>query len=83
MKPIAYLISLALAVGFNLAHAAGIDDYKELRLPEVPRAQAGKNALSVMFIGVSTLLFDDGETAIMTDGYFSAARAVCPVQHRA
>ena len=26
---------------------------------------------SVMFLGVTTLLFDDGETAILTDGYFS------------
>src|SRR4051794_40085522 len=24
-----------------------------------------------MFLGVSTLLFDDGETAVLTDGFFS------------
>jgi L-ascorbate metabolism protein UlaG (beta-lactamase superfamily) len=29
------------------------------------------NALRVMFFGVSTLLFDDGETQFMTDGFFS------------
>lgn len=29
------------------------------------------NGLTVTFLGVSTLLFDDGESAIMTDGFFS------------
>jgi L-ascorbate metabolism protein UlaG (beta-lactamase superfamily) len=29
------------------------------------------NAIRVMFLGVSTLLFDDGETQFMTDGFFS------------
>lgn len=28
-------------------------------------------ALRVMFLGVSTLLFDDGETAVLVDGFFS------------
>jgi len=51
--------------------AAGLDDYKNLMLPASPRVEAGKKNLNVMFIGVATLLFDDGETAIMTDGYFS------------
>ena len=27
--------------------------------------------LAVTFLGVSTLLFDDGESAVMFDGYFS------------
>jgi len=27
--------------------------------------------LRVMFLGVSTLLFDDGDTAILTDGFFT------------
>src|SRR5262245_4815717 len=34
-------------------------------------APAQPNALRVMFLGVSTLLFDDGETQVMTDGFFS------------
>ena len=69
MKPIA---SLMLGMLFSAAcAAAGLDDYKELVLPASPAAEAGKKNMTVMFIGVSTLLFDDGETAFMTDGYFT------------
>jgi L-ascorbate metabolism protein UlaG (beta-lactamase superfamily) len=64
--------SLVLAWIFSgLCAATGVADFKSITLPESARAEAGKNTVSVMFIGVSTLLFDDGETAIMTDGYFS------------
>lgn len=35
---------------------------------DVPRTSSG---LSVTFLGVSTLLLDDGESRIMTDGFFS------------
>jgi L-ascorbate metabolism protein UlaG (beta-lactamase superfamily) len=38
--------------------------------PLVPPAPAGA-AIQVRFAGVSTLLFDDGETMWMTDGFFS------------
>jgi L-ascorbate metabolism protein UlaG (beta-lactamase superfamily) len=50
--------------------AAGLEDFKDLNLPAATKPQAGKG-LAVTFVGVATLLFDDGETAIMTDGYFS------------
>ena len=30
--------------------------------------------MQVRFAGVSTLVFDDGETAVMTDGFFSRPR---------
>lgn len=60
------MAALACAV-----HAAGLDDYKAIALPEVPRAEAGKGAVSVMYLGVATLLFDDGETTFLIDGYFS------------
>lgn len=50
----------------------------------VPRATAD-TPLSVMWLGVATLLLDDGSSALMTDGYFSrpslahvAARKVSP-----
>ncbi|OBF24016.1 MBL fold metallo-hydrolase [Mycobacterium kubicae] len=36
----------------------------------VPPAEAGA-ALSVTWLGVATLLLDDGSSALMTDGYFS------------
>ncbi len=67
------LISQAL-IGILIAGscaAAGLDDFKEVMLAPAPKAEAGKAGLTVMFVGVATLLFDDGETAIMTDGYFS------------
>jgi len=51
--------------------AAGLDDYKALMLTASAKPEAGKKNLTVMFIGVATLLLDDGETAIMTDGFFT------------
>jgi L-ascorbate metabolism protein UlaG (beta-lactamase superfamily) len=66
------IVSLMLGMVFLGGCAvAGLDDYKDLMLPASPVAGAGKKNLTVIFIGVSTLLFDDGETAFMTDGYFS------------
>lgn len=38
---------------------------------ELPAAAAVPGALRVRFAGVATLVFDDGETAWMTDGFFS------------
>jgi L-ascorbate metabolism protein UlaG (beta-lactamase superfamily) len=37
----------------------------------MPAAPAGSAGLRVRFVGVATLLFDDGETAWMSDGFFS------------
>jgi L-ascorbate metabolism protein UlaG (beta-lactamase superfamily) len=45
-----------------------LEAYRSLALPQVP-AEAGK--LHVTFLGVSSLLLDDGETAILTDGFFT------------
>ena len=36
---------------------------------DVPAATKGEPA--IMFLGVSTLVFDDGQSALMTDGFFS------------
>lgn len=54
----------------------------------VPPASAGSR-VRVRFLGVSTLLIDDGESAIMTDGFFSrpsllavAARRLAPDRAR-
>jgi L-ascorbate metabolism protein UlaG (beta-lactamase superfamily) len=44
-----------------------LDPYKALALPEAP---AG-SPIRVRFAGVATLVFDDGDTAWMTDGFFS------------
>jgi L-ascorbate metabolism protein UlaG (beta-lactamase superfamily) len=71
------ILSAAISLGaagslfLGSCAAAGLDDYKDYLLPAISGAEAGKKNLNVMFIGVATLLFDDGETAIMTDGYFT------------
>jgi L-ascorbate metabolism protein UlaG (beta-lactamase superfamily) len=36
-----------------------------------PDSTSATRGLTVTFLGVSTLLFDDGETAILTDGFFT------------
>jgi len=75
MKWIASLIA-TLAVTASLAETqstSAVGAYSESMLPASARAEAGARKLTVMFIGVTTLLFDDGETAIMTDGYFTRA----------
>jgi len=43
-----------------------LDAYSTLVLPA-----AGTSPVTVRFGGVATLVFDDGETALMTDGFFS------------
>jgi L-ascorbate metabolism protein UlaG (beta-lactamase superfamily) len=69
MKPITHVLLGMLLAG--ACAAADLGDYKAQMLSAPPGAEAGKKNLTVMFIGVATLLFDDGETAIMTDGFFS------------
>ena len=51
----------------NVAHSL-IEPYKSL---EVRSTAAQGATLRVMFMGVTTILLDDGENAIMTDGFFS------------
>ena len=69
---LATVLALLLAAG-----AAYILVQSQRRPPLAPHAglvlpapQAG-TAVTVKFAGVSTLVFDDGETAVMTDGFFS------------
>lgn len=83
MKPLrCILLGFLVSVTTSL-WAAGLDDYKSLRLAEATRAAAGAGRVTVMYLGVATLVFDDGETAIMIDGYltrvpFSKFRAMAP-----
>ena len=83
MKAFRYILLGLILVATGSLGAAGLDDYKPLRLPEAARAAAGANRVTVMFLGVATLLFDDGETALMIDGYltrppFSQFKAMQP-----
>jgi len=65
------LLALALIgavwLGVQLQRRPPTAPYNALVLPEAPRDAP----LTVRFAGVATLLFDDGETAWMTDGFFS------------
>ena len=64
------LALLVLGAGFIIVQAnrrPSIDGLPSLTLPVAP-ADA---PLRVRYAGVATLLFDDGETAWMTDGFFS------------
>jgi L-ascorbate metabolism protein UlaG (beta-lactamase superfamily) len=75
---IRYLVlgaSLFLAVGIflTLTRSPGTEVYKnQMGLPiSSEQKDPTGTKLKVTFLGVSTLLFDDGETAWMTDGFFS------------
>jgi L-ascorbate metabolism protein UlaG (beta-lactamase superfamily) len=53
--------------GMQLLRRPSLEAYDALVLPEAPASAP----LRVRYAGVATLLFDDGETAWMTDGFFS------------
>jgi L-ascorbate metabolism protein UlaG (beta-lactamase superfamily) len=61
------------AAGLPLAALATLWAAFQIRpsLPLYPAPPAAASALRVTWLGVSTLLFDDGKTAWMTDGFFS------------
>lgn len=45
--------------------------YRDRLQPAAPPATPGSGDLRVTWLGVSTLLLDDGETALMTDGFLT------------
>lgn len=67
---VALLAALLLAVVFVVVQfnrRPSLAPYQSLTLP----ASTDTSAVRVRFAGVTTLVFDDGETAWMTDGFFS------------
>ena len=62
------LLLAAAWLAYQLTHPADLDPYADRWMRP---AAAAPGALRVTFLGVSTLLIDDGETAILTDGFFS------------
>ena len=57
------------AVAWMFAHPPEITPFKDgLRWPT---SDAPSSKLKVSFLGVATVLLDDGETAVMTDAFFS------------
>lgn len=61
------VLLLAAFVAAQIQRHPALAPYQALNLP----AASGGEAVTVRFAGVTTLLFDDGETAWMTDGFFS------------
>lgn len=60
----------AIAVALNIR--PDLSEYAARELPPAPApGTPDAPVLRVTFLGVSTLLFDDGETAFMTDAFFS------------
>lgn len=58
----------AAVVGAMLVARPSLDHYRRNQPPAADRAA---DELLATFMGTSTILFDDGRTAIMTDGFFS------------
>lgn len=68
---LALLLAAAAAAAWVLAQARNRPSLAPFETLKLPAAAAAPGALRVRFAGVSTLLFDDGETAWITDGFFS------------
>lgn len=68
---LALLVLCALgALVWALQQHPSLQPYADLRW-KAPSGGGAPPTLKVTFLGVSTVLLDDGETALMTDGFFS------------
>jgi L-ascorbate metabolism protein UlaG (beta-lactamase superfamily) len=68
------LAAAFMVVQFN--RRPSLAPYQSLTLPTTPAASGARMPLHVRFAGVTTLVFDDGETVWMTDGFFSRPPAL-------
>ena len=64
----AFVLCGAIWLGYMVGSRPSLTRYENLALAPAASEASG---LRVTFLGVSTLLFDDGETAILTDGFFT------------
>ena len=62
------LLAGAAALAWLLSHPPGLEGLTNLRWRAPTPVQT---PLRVSFLGVATVLLDDGETALLTDGFFS------------
>jgi uncharacterized protein involved in exopolysaccharide biosynthesis len=68
---LALLVLFALgALVWALQQHPSLQPYADLQW-KAPSGGESPATLKVTFLGVSTVLLDDGETALMTDGFFS------------
>lgn len=64
------ILSVVAVVVFLLQPSGQVVDFKKWQYQSSAK-QTPSSSLQVKFFGVSTLLFDDGETQILIDGFFS------------
>lgn len=64
------ILSVVAVVVFLLQPSGQVADFKKWQYHSSAK-QTPSSSLQVKFFGVSTLLFDDGETQILIDGFFS------------
>ena len=65
------LLAIVLAAAWVTYQLRSVPDLGAYAARVLPGAEKRPAALRVTFLGVSTLLIDDGETAILTDGFFT------------
>lgn len=63
-------LGVLLAAGVWVCSAPNLDQHRDLLLPPVS-ANAKPDTLTVQFMGITTLLFSDGQTNVLTDGFFT------------
>jgi L-ascorbate metabolism protein UlaG (beta-lactamase superfamily) len=68
----ATIILATAAVAIASQIGPDLSGYEAYQMADgAPDSLSATRGLTVTFLGVSTLLFDDGETAILTDGFFT------------
>ncbi|PJZ71359.1 hypothetical protein CH373_02350 [Leptospira perolatii] len=65
------LLIVLIWIGYQLNYHPSLDAYKDHFIPIEEKPEKESADLKVTFLGVSTLLVDDGQTAFMTDGFFT------------
>jgi L-ascorbate metabolism protein UlaG (beta-lactamase superfamily) len=63
------IAGLPVAVYYLTSPSGNIDNYKAYYTNDA--GEAGNGSVKVTFLGVSTLLVDDGETQLLIDGFFT------------
>jgi L-ascorbate metabolism protein UlaG (beta-lactamase superfamily) len=67
----AFVLCAAMWVAYEFGRHPALAPYANLALAPDPAGAGEATGLRVTFLGVSTLLFDDGDTAFLTDGFFT------------
>lgn len=76
LKTVLILLALALLGAaawliYQFNHPPELSPYATLAMPPAAAPASPADGLRVTFLGVATLLLDDGDTAILTDGFFT------------